>query len=171
MRSTMSRTVAMVAAMAVLASVAATAAPIAVDAGLVVWLRSDNMTTSGATVTLWSDLTNPGSGIGDAIAQDAALANGAPSIVNGAVNGLPAVNFGGGGAYRHLGPIGLMNFTAFAIGQNNAATATERVVQIGKVGSGSNLGLTVGLDVIDSGGGANGAGTRYNNGNNTFTPG
>ena len=154
------------AALALLLSHPVTAAEIQLPTDLAVWLRSTDVTTSGSTVTGWNDLSGNG--------FDAALFAGGPTIVNSAINGLPAVNFGGGGEYRYTGSIGLGGgFTAFIVGQDIGATNNERALQLGNIATGSITGsgsTTVAIDINSTGGG-NGAGTRYNNGNNLFSPG
>lgn len=140
---------------------AAYAAEIQIPADLAVWLRATDVTTSGSTVTAWTDLSGNG--------FDAALFAGGPSLVSNAANGLPTVNFGGGGEYRYTGSIGLGGgFTAFIVGQDMGAVDNERAIQIGNITTGT-VGTTVGVDINASG--TNGAGTRYNNGNNLFSPG
>ena len=125
-----------------------------------VWLRSTDVTTSGSTVTGWTDLSGNN--------FDATLSNGGPTIANDAINGYAAVNFGGGGAYSFSGPIGLGGgFTAFLIGLELGSSGGDaRALQLGNITTGAN-GNTVGLDVNASGG----AGTRYNNGNHLFAEG
>jgi hypothetical protein len=70
-----------------------------VEPGLVLWLRSDSITTSGTNVTGWLDRTGL-LGIGDGVSQDTNLLIGGPTLVAGAVNGHDSVNFGGSGGYK-----------------------------------------------------------------------
>ncbi|MCL4207892.1 MAG: hypothetical protein KJ000_35855, partial [Pirellulaceae bacterium] len=133
---------------------------------LVLWLRADHVVVSGSTVTSWTDLTGAWN-IGDRISHDATLSDGGPTIADNAVSGYPAVAFGGGGAYKYDGSLGLSDgFTAFIVGLDVNPAGGERALQIGEIASGAN-GKTVAMDVAS---GSGGAGTRYNNGNNLFTP-
>lgn len=144
----------------------ASASMLDITQGLNLWLRADSVTTSGATVDTWIDLTSTGSGIGDNLSQDAALTDGAPSLVGGAVNSRPSVNFGGGGGYTYTGPLGISGTQAFTVftvvknESNSAANADERVLQFGDI-TDNNLNRNVALDV-------NVPGFRYNNGNRLF---
>ncbi len=139
------------------------AAVIQLPADLAVWLRATDVTTSGSTVTAWTDLSGNG--------FDASLSAGGPTLVANAINGLPAVEFGNSAEHRRIGSIGLGGgFTAFIVGQEiSPFISNERALQIGNITTGAN-GTTVGVDINNTGG-TGGAGTRYNNGNNLFSPG
>jgi len=171
MTSTACRRAVLTVAMAGLLALSATgvshAVPMPLDAGLVVWLKADaapgiaNGQTFGGTspTTLWPDVTT--GAVGDGIGQDAALANGGPTYRTGQINGLPAVDFGGGGAFAYAGPIGIAGpqapFTAIVVGSTRK-TGEQRPLQIGAGPGGQGVSADVGT-----------AGFRYNNGNNTFT--
>ncbi len=102
------------------------AAP-AVARGLALWLRADaGVATAPDTdrVTRWADQAATGSGIGDKTSQDAVAPSddARPRLVEGALNGRPAVRFDGKG--DRLGfklPInGLGQLTIFMVAANTA---------------------------------------------------
>ena len=132
------------------------------DAGLTVWLRADSVTiTTNPTVASWLDLSG---GSGDGVFQNAALTDGSPSIINNAVNGRPAVNFGGGGGYTFSGTLGISGqaaFTIFAVAKDEAAGATnQRIFHMGAISAHSG-GQSVAAE-------QEWPSFRYNDGNNLF---
>ncbi len=90
---------------------ASSASAVPVTTGLKLWLdATDGVTTSGATVTGWSDLSGNG--------HDGSYDSGAPQLVPGAINGLPAILFNGNGDHFALAGGQVLSgdsFTVFAV--------------------------------------------------------
>jgi|GEM_PF-2568371 len=82
-----------------------------VTTGLKLWLdATDGVTTSGSTVTGWADLSGNG--------HDGSYSTGAPQLVPGAINGLPAISFNGNGDHFALAGGQVLSsdsFTVFAV--------------------------------------------------------
>lgn len=82
-----------------------------VTTGLKLWLdATQGVATSGSTVTAWTDLSGNG--------HDGSYATGAPQLVPGAINGLPAISFNGNGDYFALAGgqvLSTDSFTVFAV--------------------------------------------------------
>lgn len=153
-----------------LAAAPAPAATLPVTDGLVVWLKADTITgmadgetfSAGGTDT-WADSSGPG--VGDGIAQDAVLSDGGPTYRTNQINGLPIVGFGGGGALKYDGAVGISgaaDLTAFLVGTRTGG-GTQRACQVGDVSTTAPNGgyRSVAFDVSS-------AGFRFNNGNRLF---
>ncbi|MFC1805770.1 PEP-CTERM sorting domain-containing protein [Planctomycetota bacterium] len=135
-----------------------------VTSDLVLWLKADAVTglNDGETfhvsrTTTWADSSI--GGIGDGIAQDAEVSDGGPTYRTNKINGLPIVDFGGGGAFEFSGILGMSgrdDFTAFIVG-NRRGGGDQRAFQFGDTDTGTG-GASVALDVSK-------AGFRYNDGN------
>ena len=155
----------MLAATLVLCAGTASAVELGVTEGLVLWLEADTVTGlyNGETFhtsrqTVWADSAT--GAIGDGVSQDAVLSDGGPTYYTSRVHGLPAVGFGGGGAFMSadaLGISGQAELTAFVVGNRNGGSAIQRAVQIGDTDTGTG-GASVGLDTTS-------AGFRFNDGN------
>jgi hypothetical protein len=93
-------------------SLPATVEAVPVTAGLKLWLDStQGVSISGNTVTSWTDQSGYG--------HDGTYGSGAPQIVSGAINGLPAISFNGNGDYFSLAGGQVLSsdsFTIFAVG-------------------------------------------------------
>jgi len=132
------------------------------DSGLRLWLRADNVDTTGSRVDTWNDLST--GSVGDGVAQNATLTDGGPTVINNAVNGRPSVNFGGGGAYEHSGSLGISGqaaFTGFAVAKDEGGGGSvQRILHIGAITAHSG-GQSVAFEQESPS-------LRFNNGNNIF---
>jgi hypothetical protein len=95
----------------------ASGAPPIPTTGLGVWFKADaGITLTGSTISQWADQ----SGNGNNATQPVAGAQ--PTVVSGAINGLPAVNFGGSADMQFsLAVDGLSGMTIFLVNANNAS--------------------------------------------------
>ncbi len=91
--------------------------------------------------------------------------DGAPTYLTNQINGLPAVQFGGGGAFGYNGSLGLSGqaaFTGFVVASQISTSGEQRVFQFGDISAGTGGG-SVAFDTTS-------AGFRFNNGNRLLTP-
>ncbi len=103
--------------------------------GLVLWLRSDNVTTTGSNISQWTDISGSSNS-----ATQSVMAN-QPTLMTSAVNGLPAVNFSSG-KFMQI-PAGMANFTGgmslIAVLRPTAVTAGARILDFGNGATSDNL--------------------------------
>jgi hypothetical protein len=112
------------------------------------WLRADaGVTTNASGVTVWADQ----SGSSNDATQASAINE--PALLNGAVNGQPAIDFLGDDWLTFDSTLSLQDMTIFVVARNNGAGAGmilgpaadnnqiryENPMQILSVGSGNNL--------------------------------
>jgi hypothetical protein len=103
--------------------------------GLLMWLRADNsVSTSGSNVTSWGDVSGSG--------NSATNGSNQPTLVTGAINGLPAVNFSGTSQFLQV-PAGMANFTSgasiFLVTKPAAVTAGARFLDFGNGATSDNI--------------------------------
>jgi hypothetical protein len=103
---------------------------------LVMWLRADNsVTTSGSDVTSWGDVSG----------SENSATNGSnqPTLVTGAINGLPAVSFASGSSQFLQVPAGMASFTSgasiFLVTKPAAVTAGARFLDFGNGSASDNI--------------------------------
>ena len=98
------------------------AATLPFTTGLKLWLdATTGVTTSGSTVTAWVDQSGN--------SHDGSYATGAPQLVGGAINGLPAINFNGAGDHFDLAGGAVLSsdsFTIFAVTTDTGPSAGYR---------------------------------------------
>lgn len=83
---------------------------------LVMWLRADaGVTTNASGVTMWADQ----SGAANDATQASAINE--PALLNGALNGLPAINFLGDDWLIFDSALSLQDLTIFVVARNNGA--------------------------------------------------
>lgn len=105
--------------------------------GLVQWLRASDVTTSGSNVTTWQDISGTGNSGTNGANQ--------PTLVNSAVNGLPAVNFSGTQFLQM--PAGMSNFTsgmtAMVVAKPASVSAGARLFDFGNGATSDNVILSL----------------------------
>jgi Concanavalin A-like lectin/glucanases superfamily/Fn3 associated/Chitobiase/beta-hexosaminidase C-terminal domain len=103
--------------------------------GLVMWLRSDYLNTSGSNVTQWSDLSGAANNATQTVSANQ------PTLSLNAINGLPAVNFATSKFLQV--PSGMANFTSglsfFAVIKPTAVTANARIIDFGNGATNDNI--------------------------------
>lgn len=107
-----------------LLAVASIAQATPVTTGLALWLdATQGVATSGSTVTGWTDQSGNG--------HDGSYATGAPQLVPGAINGLPAISFNGNGDYFALAGGQVLSsdsFTIFAVAVDTGTSDEPREI-------------------------------------------
>ena len=106
--------------------------------GLIEWLRASNVTTSGSNVTNWQDVSGSGNNATNGANQ--------PTLVSGAVNGWPAVNFSGT-QFLQMPNTGFSNFTsgltAILVAKPNSVTAGARLFDLGNGATSDNVSMSL----------------------------
>jgi hypothetical protein len=106
--------------------------------GLVLWLRGDNVATSGSNVTTWSDVSGSGNNATQATSAKQ------PILVSNSINGMPSVSFNGTTDFLQL-PAGMANLSSgasiFAIIDPTGVTAGARILDFGNGATSDNLQL------------------------------
>lgn len=101
--------------------------------GLIQWLRGSNVTTSGSNVTAWTDISGS--------LNDATNSSNQPTLVVGAVNELPAVNFNGSQFLQV--PSGMKTFTsgltAMLVTRPASVSAGARLFDYGNGATSDNI--------------------------------
>lgn len=103
--------------------------------GLVMWLRSDYLNTTGSNVTQWTDLSNSSNHASQTVTANQ------PTLVQNSINGYPAVNFTTG-KYLQV-PAGMANFTAgmsfIAVIAPSTVVANARILDFGNGATSDNI--------------------------------
>ncbi|HIA52075.1 MAG TPA: hypothetical protein EYN91_08335 [Candidatus Melainabacteria bacterium] len=111
-------------------------APIA-RSGLAGWYRASDVTLSGSNVTTWQDISGSSNNATNGANQ--------PTLVSGAVNGLPAVNFSGT-QFLQL-PAGMANFTSgmtvMAVAKPVSVSAGARIFDFGNGATSDNVTMSL----------------------------
>lgn len=101
--------------------------------GLIQWLSAGNVTLSGSNVTTWQDISGTGNNASNGANQ--------PTLVTGAINGLPAVNFSGSQFLQM--PAGMANFTsgmtAIIVASPSSVSAGARLFDFGNGATSDNV--------------------------------
>ena len=101
--------------------------------GLTAWFRASDVTLSGSNVTTWQDISGSTNNATNGANQ--------PTLVTGAVNGLPAVNFSGS-QFLQL-PAGMANFTSgmtvMAVAKPVSVAAGARIFDFGNGATSDNV--------------------------------
>jgi hypothetical protein len=105
--------------------------------GLVEWHRASDVTTSGSNVTAWQDISGS--------ANNATNGANQPTLVENAVNGLPAVNFNGS-QFLQI-PSGMSNFssgmTVMAVAKPVSVTGGARIFDFGNGATSDNVSMSL----------------------------
>ena len=115
------------------------------NAFMICWLRSDAYVTySGSNVSAWMDQSGQG--------YNATQSNSAnqPSLVTGAINGLPTISFNGSSSFMQF-PTGFNNFaqglSIFLVVKPAATTALSQILNLG---TGSSNDYNLGIEINSS---------------------